>query len=246
MRSEAEITDIIASLRSELEKLADPVRRDSAQRYFRERIELYGIGSNDVKMIERDFYAKIRNMNKESVFRLCLQLWQSPFFEEHIIACNWADKRNREFEEADLEIFAGWLHKYVSNWATCDTLCNHAVGNLIMKYPHRINTLKSWARSENRWVKRGSAVSLIIPARKGLFRDDIAEIATILLHDTDDMVQKGYGWMLKAASEPDRKMVFDFVMQHKATMPRTALRYAIEKMPAEMRKKAMEKEISDI
>jgi 3-methyladenine DNA glycosylase AlkD len=55
------------------------------------------------------------------------------------------------------------------------------------------------------------------------------------------MVQKGYGWMLKEASKPYQKEVFDFVTSHKAVMPRTALRYAIEKMPADLRAKAMVK-----
>jgi len=70
---------------------------------------------------------------------------------------------------------------------------------------------------------------------------DIFEIAGILLVDKDDLVQKGYGWMLKAASQAYQKEVFDFVMKNKATMPRTALRYAIEKMPQEMKVEAMKK-----
>ena len=55
------------------------------------------------------------------------------------------------------------------------------------------------------------------------------------------MVQKGYGWMLKEASNHNQKGVFAFVMKHKAKMPRTALRYAIEKLPAILKKKAMAK-----
>ena len=85
------------------------------------------------------------------------------------------------------------------------------------------------------------AGSLIIPARRGKFLADIFEIADILLLDRDDMVQKGYGWMLKEASKPYQKEVFDYVMHHKAVMPRTALRYAIEKMPPSLRAEAMEK-----
>jgi 3-methyladenine DNA glycosylase AlkD len=101
--------------------------------------------------------------------------------------------------------------------------------------------LKQWAKSANRWVKRASAVSFIIPARKGLFLNDIFEIADTLLMDKDDMVQKGYGWMLKAASQAHEEEVFDFVMNNKGIMPRTALRYAIEKMPIELKSRAMEK-----
>lgn len=67
------------------------------------------------------------------------------------------------------------------------------------------------------------------------------EIADILLLDRDDMVQKGYGWMLKAASESHQTEVFNYVLSKKAVMPRTALRYAIEKMPKELKAEAMKK-----
>ena len=90
-------------------------------------------------------------------------------------------------------------------------------------------------------MRRASAVSLIVPARKGLFLTDILEIADILLLDKDDMVQKGYGWMLKSAGEAYQNQVFDYVMKNKATMPRTSLRYAIEKMPEVLKLQAMAK-----
>ena len=108
-------------------------------------------------------------------------------------------------------------------------------------YPNYLSDLKRWARSHNRWVKRASAVSLIVPARKGMFLEDIFEIADILHADKDDMVQKGYGWMLKVASQAHQEKVFDYVISKKGTMPRTALRYAIEKMPVELKQKAMTK-----
>ncbi len=84
-------------------------------------------------------------------------------------------------------------------------------------------------------------MTLILPARKGMFLKEVFEISDILLTDKDDMVQKGYGWLLKEASKKHQAEVFDYVMKWKAKMPRTALRYAIEKMPVEMRKKAMER-----
>lgn len=62
-----------------------------------------------------------------------------------------------------------------------------------------------------------------------------------MLEDPDDMVQKGYGWMLKEATKKFPDEVFDYVMRHKGRMPRTALRYAIEKLPANLRRKAMAK-----
>lgn len=115
------------------------------------------------------------------------------------------------------------------------------MGTFLEMFPEYVSELKQWALSDNRWVKRAAAVSLIIPARRGLFQKDIFNIADTLLLDKDDMVQKGYGWMLKAASEANQERVFDYVMSKKNVMPRTSLRYAIEKMPQELRAKAMAK-----
>jgi 3-methyladenine DNA glycosylase AlkD len=161
--------------------------------------------------------------------------------EESFVACVWSEKLGKQFEPADFEILERWIKNYVSNWASCDTLCNHTVGDFMMMYPEFLAKLKELAHSENRWVKRAAAVSLIVPARKGLFLNDILEIADILLMDGDDMVQKGYGWMLKAASQAQQQAVYEYVMSKKAVMPRTALRYAIEKMPGELKKQAMQK-----
>jgi 3-methyladenine DNA glycosylase AlkD len=90
-------------------------------------------------------------------------------------------------------------------------------------------------------MKRAAAVSLIIPAKHGQFLPEIIRIADRLLLDKDDMVQKGYGWMLKEASEQHLDEVYQYVLKHRKDMPRTALRYAIEKMPPEMKAEAMKK-----
>ena len=91
-------------------------------------------------------------------------------------------------------------------------------------------------------MRRAAAVSLIIPAKHGKFLSEAIEIADLLLTDSDDMVQKGYGWLLKEASRQHQAEVFTYVMQNKKEMPRTALRYAIELMPKEMKAEAMKKD----
>ena len=173
---------------------------------------------------------------------MCEELWSTGLLEESFIAAEWAYLIKEKFEPEDFSVFERWIDKYVNNWASCDTLCNHTVGTLVEKYPEKITELKRFARSDNRWMRRAAAVTLIIPARKGLFLDDIFDIADILLMDNDDLVQKGYGWMLKAASQANQKAVFDYVIKNKKVMPRTALRYAIEKMPADLKKEAMKKD----
>jgi 3-methyladenine DNA glycosylase AlkD len=88
-------------------------------------------------------------------------------------------------------------------------------------------------------MKRAAAVSLIIPAKRGKYLAEVFVMADRLLTDGDDMVQKGYGWLLKEASRLHQDEVYDYVIRHKHVMPRTALRYAIELMPKEMKVEAM-------
>ena len=75
-----------------------------------------------------------------------------------------------------------------------------------------------------------------------MFLLDAFEICDVLLLDGDDMVQKGYGWLLKEESRLHQKEVFDYVVEHRKVMPRTALRYSIELMPKELKAEAMQKE----
>jgi len=91
-------------------------------------------------------------------------------------------------------------------------------------------------------MKRASAVSLIYSIRRKQQLGAIFETADALLTDQDIMVQKGYGWMLKEASNEYPDEVFDYVMKNKKEMPRTALRYAIEKLSPESRREAMKRE----
>jgi 3-methyladenine DNA glycosylase AlkD len=232
---------LINNIRTELIRNADEKTRIQGEKYFKENIKIYGLKSAQVEKISKEYYKTIADRSKTNIFSLCEKLWQSGFIEEACIACMWSYNVRKNYKPADFKVFEGWVNKYVSNWAACDTLCNHTVGTFIEMYPSYLEKLKRWARSENRWVKRAAAVSLIVPARKGLFLHDIFEIADILHSDSDDMVRKGYGWMLKVASQAHQREVFDYVMSKKKTMPRTALRYAIEKMPPELKSMAMEK-----
>ncbi len=220
---------------------ADEATKKSGERFFKEAVTLYGIKSAVVIRIGKEHFNILTDKSKRHVFTLCEEFWKSGIMEESFIACNWSHYVRKEYEPSDFEIFERWINSYINNWASCDTFCNHTVGSAIEMFPEKIADLKKWARSQNRWMRRASAVSLIIPAREGMFLEDIFEISDILLLDADDMVQKGYGWMLKSASKPFQKEVFDYVINNKGTMPRTSLRYAIEKMPAELKKAAMTK-----
>jgi len=231
----------IENLRNVLRSNSDDKTKESGQRFFREKVNICGIPTALVEKIGKDFFKMLDDKSKSNIFSICEELWKSGVLEESFIACNLSYYIHSEYESADFSVFEKWVDLYVSNWASCDTLCNHSVGSLVEMYPDNIAGLKRWAVSDNRWMKRASAVSLIIPAKKGMFLEDIFEIAQSLLTDKDDMVQKGYGWMLKAASQAHLQEVYEFVIRYRSIMPRTAYRYAIEKMPADLKAAAMKK-----
>lgn len=237
------MNDIIEQIRQALFNSADEKTKALSDRYHKpgEAPKVHGVRMGEVSKIGKYGFQQIKHLPKQEIFELCEELWRSGYFEEAIIACIWAESLHKQYEPADFKIFEHWVYNYLTNWADCDTLCNHSVGEFVTKYPEYTTELKKWAESDKRFVRRAAAVTFIIPARKGMFRKDIFEIADILLLDKDDLVQKGYGWMLKATSEAHQKEVFDYVVSKKSVMPRTALRYAIEKMPADLRAEAMKK-----
>lgn len=230
---------IISAIKKELKRNSDPQVKITGQTFFKEKVKIYGVKSALVGKIARAHNKEVLALDKKETFAMCEQFWQSGFLEESFVACHFSYLIRKSYDPADFKVFEKWVEKYVSNWASCDTFCNHTVGALVEMYPKHLENLKKWTKSKNRWIRRASAVTLIVPARRGKFLKDIFEIADALLLDSDDLVQKGYGWMLKVASARHQKQVFEYVMKRKEKMPRTALRYAIEKMPKKYKIKAM-------
>ena len=233
---------LIFRIRNDLQIQSDPEIRRTSRRFFKEEISCYGIKTATVIAIAKTYWKEVRSQDKKEIFELCEELYRSGMMEEAFIVSNWVPNLADRFGPEDFPVFQHWIDTFITNWATCDSLCNHAVGDFIVKYPEFIEELKHWTQSQNRWMRRASAVSLIIPAKHGKFIEDVIGIASLLLTDPDDMVQKGYGWLLKEASRKHTSEVFAFVMENKKQMPRTALRYAIELMPIDLKVKAMKKE----
>jgi 3-methyladenine DNA glycosylase AlkD len=236
-----DMDNIISKIQKELENNSDKKTQESTRNFFKEEIQSYGVKTATVVKMSKDHFKSIENNSKAEIWGLCEELWRSQTLEESFIACNWSYFIHKDYQPDDFDVFEKWINNYVNNWASCDTLCNHTLGEFIEMYQEYLSRLKKMATSGNRWMRRASAVSLIIPARKGKFINDIFEIADLLLTDKDDLVQKGYGWMLKVACQEHQQEVFKYIMSKKSIMPRTALRYAIEKMPNELKKAAMVK-----
>jgi len=232
---------VIARIRQELKASAEPATQQTFQRFFKEAVKCYGVKMRSVTKIARKYWKEIKSREKQEIFRLCEELFKSGYCEEAFVVSNWVPRLRDWYEPADLAVFRRWIDTYITNWAACDGFCNHSVGDFISKYPDTVDELRRWTQSENRWMRRAAAVSLIVPAKHGKFLNEAIGIAELLLNDTDDMVQKGYGWLLKEAGRHHQAEVFEYVLRNREIMPRTALRYAIELMPENLRAEAMKK-----
>lgn len=229
------LKEIVAKLKS----AGDKKTAESSKRFFKEDVNFFGLKSAQTRGIAKEYMPSIAKMDKSAVFELAQQLMKLNYLESSSVASDFVYAKRRDFTKSDFKVFEKWANEYITNWAACDTFFNHCMNALIEKFPELIPDIKKWCKSRNRWVRRAAAVTFILSARHGKFIDDVFEIADTMLTDEDDMVQKGYGWALKAAGESAPTRVYDFVTARHARMPRTAYRYAIEKLPADMRKKAM-------
>lgn len=231
-----------SSIQSDLSTIASKERSISMQNFFKNEIHCYGISNPIVQQIGRKYITLLKQENFTTTIPLIEKLFQSTYHEEALLACQFVYAFKKQYTQEHFEIFESWIRNYISNWAICDTFCNKVIGEMIFQFPPCIAHIKKWCLSEQLYVRRASAVSFIYPAKKNQFVNDQFEIAILLLEDKDDLVQKGYGWMLKVLSECREQEVFDFIQKYKSQMPRTALRYAIEKMDDRKKLLAMQRE----
>ncbi len=234
------MNQIIAQIRKELKQNIDKTQKDT-QYFYKEKVKAYGIRTPLVRQIGKKYFVKIKDLKKKEIFDLAKELLKSDYNEEATIAFQFVYDIRKRFEKNDFELLESWFKKYVNNWGKCDDFATHTLGYFIERFPASVNSFKKWVKSKNRWLKRGAAVSFIVPARKGNSLKEVFYIASGLLRDKNDLVQKGYGWLLKEASHKHQKEVFNYIIENRDKMPRTALRYAIELMPQKLRKKALVK-----
>ncbi len=234
---------IIKTIQQEIARHDKPENKLNYQRFFKETLEEpVSIKTAILRKISNRCFRDIRDLPGKDILRCCDELLASGERYMRFFAFEWALKVKEHYGRPDFRRFESWLKQYVNNWGSCDHLCCGPIGHLILQFPDLAPRTRQWTRSRNRWLRRASAVSLIAPVRNRLLLGDILRTADVLLTDSDDMVQKGYGWMLKEASNEFPDEVFNYVTKNKKRMPRTALRYAIEKLPTGMRKQAMKKD----
>ena len=146
----------------------------------------------------------------------------------------------KDFEKDLFPKIKNWLSSnYCDSWAAVDGLCLYVLGELILKYQELKEKMKRWPRSSNRWVRRAAAVSFVKMARKGEMLDDVYDISKSLFPDDDDLVQKANGWLLREAGKTDSARLEGFLLKHGKTIPRTTLRYSIERFDEKKRKQLL-------
>lgn len=235
----SESTALLNSLRADLRAVADPEHRQGTSRFFKETIRPLGVRSRDLNRIIARHWRQAKALQPEAFVALCDQLWDSGVFEEASVACKWCARNLPALGLEAFGTFERWLSTRVDNWAHCDDLSSHCVGGLLALYPETIERTVPWLTSPNRWLRRGAAVCCVLPAKYGLYLHHVFRVADVLLLDEDDLVRKGYGWLLKEASRAWPREVLEFILPRRGRMPRVALRYAIELLPQDWRRQAM-------
>ena len=221
---------LIADLRKELIHYSSPEVKQSVSRFFKEEIFLYGLKIPAARELSKKYFIQINSYGKQEIYRSCEFLLASGMQEEIIIAIYWLTLCQKEWERKDFDLFVSFANQYINNWAACDTLGTTVVGKMVQLYPEFITELVYLTKSKNRWMRRMSAVSMIPSVRKGKNINEAMSIAEMLMSDQDEMVQKGYAWMLKEGCKSSEEKIFDFILQYKKQMTSIALRIAMEKL----------------
>lgn len=241
MKSDRSPESIARKAERMLEKKADPRRAAGARKYFKERVTFYGLTSDEVRKIARELFEQVRTeWNLQQAIELCEILLRNEFFEARSVGTLMFLKFNREFDPSIFALVKKWLERnWLDNWAAVDSLCPDCLGPLLEKHPGLADEVEGWTRHPNRWVKRASAVSFIKLARRGKLLDAAYRIAERLFAVDDDLVEKAAGWLLREAGKTDMKRLERFLLSRGPAVPRTTLRYAIERFPHDKKKQLL-------
>ena len=218
----------IDEIRAELATRVDCEYLENCRNFFKEEVDPWGVRSADLKAVEAIAYRRIRALSRQERYQLFEEMWRSGKLEEGAMVCHIGRKFKREFEKAEFVIFEGWIDKHVRNWAHCDGVSSWLLAACIENEPALRSKLISWTRSKNRWKRRASAVSFLQEAKRGRSFDYICEVCERLEKDSDLMVQKGAGWLLKETYPKRPEEVLEFLRLR--SFPRLVVRYAAEKM----------------
>jgi 3-methyladenine DNA glycosylase AlkD len=232
-----------ASARRQLKALSRPSGSFDASRYFRavDGLGFLNVGTDAVRRLARGLVRDHRDrwgVTEGLAFANALitdRNLEVKGIGIEVLACY-----RREFTPALLPTWKRWLAKnHSANWATTDGICGLLIGPLLVAHPRLGKAMPSWSRDPNMWVRRASAVSLIPLVRRGAALDTAYEVARRLHRDQEDLLQKAVGWMLREAGKADAGRLERYLRANGPSIPRTTIRYAIERFPPKKRRELL-------
>lgn len=214
-----------------LKAYSSPEEREKTLRYFKntDGDQFIGVRMGQVFALVKEFI----DMPPDQIEKLL----ESKVHEVRAGGCSIMDKqarRKKTTPERRKELYDLYLrrHDRINNWDLVDVCAIHVIGGYLFDKPRAV--LYKLARSKNMWERRTAIVSTAYFIRQRDL-DDTFKISELLLKDKEDLVHKATGWMLRFAGDKDRARLLSFLDKHAATMPRVALRYAIEKLEKKQR-----------
>jgi 3-methyladenine DNA glycosylase AlkD len=223
-----------------LARLARPSGDFDASRYFRGPINFgfYNVGTTAMRTLARSIHAAHKtDWSIAEAMAFADVLIEDRHLEAKSVGIEVVARYRHAFTPALLPAWKRWLaENHSANWATTDAICGSLIGPLLLQHPELGARLRVWARDRNMWVRRASIVGLIPRARRGESLDLVYEIASRLHADKEDLIQKAVGWTLREAGKTDMARLERYLRTNGATIPRTTLRYAIERFPEQTRR----------
>ena len=221
-------------IQEELKKYASKEQATILQSFFKTGPGEYGEGDIFIGVKVPDIRKTVKKYQKCS-FKYIANLIKSPIHEERLLALLFLIQKNEKEGEHE-DIFNFYLNntKYINNWDLVDLSASQIVGRFLFETKKKRQVLYSLAMSTSLWERRISIISTLFFIRKNEFRD-VFELAEILLKDREDLIHKAVGWMLREVGKRDLEKEETFLRQKYKEMPRTMLRYAIEKFPEKKR-----------
>ncbi|HXE74107.1 MAG TPA: DNA alkylation repair protein [Candidatus Xenobia bacterium] len=209
------------------------------RRFFREPVDAYGWWTEDLRRLARQMRRDLLASGEgELLLPLAEELFALPKSEHWSLGVFLLEGRTRKWGEAEFRRLERWLPR-LRNWSDCDALSIYLLGPMIVAEPARVRRVFRWARSRSRWARRAAAASLVPAARRRLCQREILRLAERLLEDTDEMVQKGVGWLLREAGKARHPGVVPFLLRVRRRAPRLVLRTACEKLPSRQRRRIL-------
>ena len=236
MKKRSRAAGTAPGIRKKLRSLADPEQARILQRFFKTGPGEYGEGDRFLGIrvpVLRRFAKEHRELSEKNV----KVLLRSAFHEERLLALLIMVIQYRGGDEdRRREIYSLYLGStgFINNWDLVDVTAEHIVGAHLRERSRR--PLLRLARSTSLWERRIAILSTFHFIRSG-DHDSTLEIAALLLHDEEDLIHKAVGWMLREVGKRDRALEERFLRTRYRRMPRTMLRYAIEKFPEPLRQR---------